>query len=111
VDLPNIDGRLVRALIDLTPGEPGVVVPTWPSGHMEPLCALYHRDVGEVLHRMLGDWTDPDRAAGACPGLQRAIDHLRGEGYTVIPLAIPMFLEQHGLEESYFTNVNEPLKG
>ncbi|UCE11285.1 MAG: molybdenum cofactor guanylyltransferase [Candidatus Thorarchaeota archaeon] len=43
VDTPLAKHSLLQVLYELCPGH-GAVVPTWPSGHIEPLHSVYHAE-------------------------------------------------------------------
>lgn len=66
VDLPFVTGELLSRLASMRGDEKGVIVPVQPDGRLQPLCAMYRRDVcreaarmaieaGELsLHKLLG---------------------------------------------------------
>ncbi len=115
VDLPNVDGHLVEALAERLDDEPDVVVPGWPDGKLEPLCAIYSKDLeGDIADIIDGAGVDGDvTTRGRAPafGLHRAIDTFRGKGRRVVFVDIPGFLADYGLGEDSFANFNRPGRG
>jgi molybdopterin-guanine dinucleotide biosynthesis protein A len=112
VDLPGVDGRLVQFLAASLDGGPRVVVPAWPDGRLEPLCAVYPKEADSELAKILNEaaGAPPGEGRGRNPalGLHRATDTLAARGFTVMRPDIPAFLEEHGLDEGYFANYNTP---
>jgi molybdopterin-guanine dinucleotide biosynthesis protein A len=60
-DMPELSADFLRLLVDAADGD--AVVPIGPSGHLEPLCAVYHRRSRPVLERALGRCRRSVRAA------------------------------------------------
>jgi molybdopterin-guanine dinucleotide biosynthesis protein A len=115
VDLPNVDGHLVEALAERVDDEPDVVVPGWPDGKLEPLCAIYSKELEADIAGIIGDADDDmdvtTRGRSPALGLHRAIDTFRGKGRRVVTVDIPGFLADYGLGEDYFANFNRPRRG
>lgn len=49
-DLPHIDTRMMQLLLENQ--EFDAVVPRWRSGHREPLCALYSKNLIPIIEKM-----------------------------------------------------------
>jgi len=111
VDLLRVDGRLLEALAARLEGAPQAVVPRWPDGKMEPLCAVYSKELEQAflsrvemgLPESMGDG---ERDPGL--GMRRTIELLVSLELDVQFLDIPEFLGEHGLEEDYFSRAREP---
>ncbi len=52
-DMPNVGSTLFRRLVEEIVSDCDAVLPVGPSGHAEPLCALYHRRCLPVLAESL----------------------------------------------------------
>ncbi|MFW9843969.1 MAG: molybdenum cofactor guanylyltransferase, partial [Candidatus Thorarchaeota archaeon] len=48
VDAPLVEPELLKMLIRLSPGH-GAIVPSWPSGYIEPLHSVYHAEHAYAL--------------------------------------------------------------
>src|SRR5208337_3578736 len=55
-DMPELSVEFLKLLINAATGHPAVdaLVPSGPSGRLEPLCAVYHRRSRLRLERALG---------------------------------------------------------
>ena len=71
-DMPGLSAEFLRLLIDAAAGRPAdALVPAGPSGHPEPLCAVYHRRSRQALEGALGRGVRSVRAA--LEGLRAAV--------------------------------------
>ena len=63
--MPGLSAEFLRLLIDAAAGRSAAdaLVPAGPSGHPEPLCAVYHRRSRQALERALGRGVRSVRAA------------------------------------------------
>ena len=63
-DMPGLSAEFLTLLIDAAAGRPAdALVPAGPSGHPEPLCAVYHRRSRQALEGTLRRGVRSVRAA------------------------------------------------
>jgi molybdenum cofactor guanylyltransferase len=85
-DMPGLDSKFLRALLEAAEINQASTVPMGPSGRPEPLCVAWRRDVLGHLEKAFAGGIRS--VAGACEGLRMAV-------YAVT-------------EVSHFQNVNTP---
>ncbi|MCK4443065.1 MAG: molybdenum cofactor guanylyltransferase [Thermoplasmata archaeon] len=97
-DLPHIDTRMMSLLLENQ--EFDAVVPRWRSGHREPLCALYSKNLIPTIEEMF-DAND------------LKISHVFGRAGRVKWIEVDALIESGGLSRECFKNLNvqEDLSG
>lgn len=86
-DMPAVDADLLRALFETAERlDADALVPTRPSGRLEPLCAVYHRRIAERIE---------SRFAAGIRKVAEALEAVRAVRFPV-------------MEVSCFQNVNTP---
>lgn len=92
-DLPLLDPDLVEELSAEAGNGTLAVIPKWESGYLEPLTALYHRDVLPTLEELLNQGTRK---------ITEFLDSLEG----VRKVSIEQLQEEKSISQYCFYNVN-----
>ena len=91
-DMPDLDPRILDLLLEHVGSE--LVVPTWRSGHREPLCSLYSRSQTSLIEEMLSSGTLK---------ISKLFSRVEDTSFPIID----DWIEQGRLSASCFRNMNE----
>lgn len=94
-DMPYVSSKIVTCLYkELEREKYSAIVPTWPNGFIEPLCAIYHKH--ETLSNIIDTLSHNEYS------LRELLRKLRIVKYLPIP-----YLVNRGVSMRVFYNVNE----
>ena len=104
-DMPKCDPRILGYLHDKCAADIHVVVPRWESGFLEPLSAIYRKELQPHIDNVIQEAS----TRGKYPGLHKVLNDLaENPDYGVCFLDIEPMVERGELLTECFRNVNRP---